>query len=106
MLLKVHCDCWELDHKITENRHVFFQVQTSVAAEPFLGKEYCQQSVIKINYCLGSLPSGGGKTFLNLCISVLSSEELSQSTVFSDSHCFHRILFSQLIIFFIINTFI
>jgi len=21
MLLKVHCDCWELNHKMTENRH-------------------------------------------------------------------------------------
>lgn len=84
MLLKVHCDFWELDHEMTENR---YHIQTSVATEPSLGKECCQESVIKINYCLCSLPSGGGKVFhsLNLCISFLSGEKLRQSTVFSNS---------------------
>lgn len=97
MPLKVHCDFWELDHKMAENR---YHILSAHSTEPYLGKERCQEFVIKINYCLGSLPSGGGKAFHspNLCISFLSCEKLMQSTVFSNSvfSCFRPALYSKL----------
>lgn len=99
VLLKVHCDFGELDHKMTENRYHILSA-SDINTEPYLCKECCQESVIKINYCLGILPSGGGKAFHspNLCISFLSCEKLRQSTVFGNSvlSCFRPALYSKL----------